>query len=842
MKKNDSDILPLSFVQNYKTSNLVSTEKMKRIKDSLPLSNHPQPINNFSLHKGLIATYSSLSIMICVLIVATVIMYFTRRTANGENNFCTGFNILGTNGNKGKAKNNNINNKESQRDWISSGIEWFRKNTSSKRTPSPEGEKEGNTIVPGKHFTRYGSTSSHCGSPLMSKKGRGSLRRSIVGDVYDLKTKKEESNKDKIAGKKILEKPRNTLRKFTRSFTLVEASPSSHHTNGSIPLGISNDHYASKKRSPILDSSTSSQPITSPPINDTFKTISLHKPKNTEKKETSSGYMKPAINIIGGMLLNIGYGIGGGGSYLHSFFPAYSKDVSENMEKENFMKLEAGDYNPKFKEKYHHPITKSHECQNSDIKKGGTAMLNKTPISTNYYPDDIKKRSLSLTNDHNIYKSGRTIPLKLSPKKKTIYSGVLSQHQLDDYDENNDIDKDVKENELKRHSSLLGAKHFLPKQLYQHIMTIHNPFKGMSDSILVKADKKKHSGSQEEILLNNSTPKKDSLGGNYSQPKSPPSKFSIPGNPLTNSNYQSTLAASHYNQSKFKEDSNRLAELNASGAGEEEEQGGLGTIHFGLSYDFQSQNLIVKILQAKALPAKDITGTSDPYARLFLLPDRKSKMETRVKKKCLNPIWNETFLYEGFPYHKLQNRILNLQVFDYDRFSKDDPIGEIFLPLNEVDLSQFPHYWKKLIPMDKSSKTGEILMTFVYLPGPGKLNIDVIRCKNLKATDMIGSSDPYITLWLLENGKKMVKCKTQTKFNTLNPVFQESFTFSVPTEKIRHVSVLVTAKDYDKFTRNDTIGSFLLSSRSSPMEMKHWKDMLLNPGKPVTQWHFFKKT
>ena len=52
----------------------------------------------------------------------------------------------------------------------------------------------------------------------------------------------------------------------------------------------------------------------------------------------------------------------------------------------------------------------------------------------------------------------------------------------------------------------------------------------------------------------------------------------------------------------------------------------------------------------------------------------------------------------GFPYSKLITRTLYLQVFDYDRFSRDDPIGEVCLPLSDIDLSTTQTMWKTLQP------------------------------------------------------------------------------------------------------------------------------------------------
>lgn len=130
----------------------------------------------------------------------------------------------------------------------------------------------------------------------------------------------------------------------------------------------------------------------------------------------------------------------------------------------------------------------------------------------------------------------------------------------------------------------------------------------------------------------------------------------------------------------------------------------VGQIHFSLEYDFQNTTLILKVLQGKELPAKDLSGTSDPYVRVTLLPDKKHRLETKIKRRTLNPRWNETFYFEGFPIQKLQSRVsvvhimsnlilfirnsvtqvLHLHVFDYDRFSRDDSIGEVFLPLCQV--------------------------------------------------------------------------------------------------------------------------------------------------------------
>ena len=41
----------------------------------------------------------------------------------------------------------------------------------------------------------------------------------------------------------------------------------------------------------------------------------------------------------------------------------------------------------------------------------------------------------------------------------------------------------------------------------------------------------------------------------------------------------------------------------------------------------------------------DLGGTSDPYVKVYLLPDKNKKFETKVHRKTLEPIFNESFKF-----------------------------------------------------------------------------------------------------------------------------------------------------------------------------------------------------
>ena len=74
----------------------------------------------------------------------------------------------------------------------------------------------------------------------------------------------------------------------------------------------------------------------------------------------------------------------------------------------------------------------------------------------------------------------------------------------------------------------------------------------------------------------------------------------------------------------------------------------LGRMQFSVKYDFQEMTLTLRVMRAVELPAKDFSGTSDPYVKIMLLPDKKHKLQTNIKRRNLNPRWNEVFAFEGW--------------------------------------------------------------------------------------------------------------------------------------------------------------------------------------------------
>ncbi|XP_014661570.1 PREDICTED: synaptotagmin-1-like isoform X1 [Priapulus caudatus] len=266
----------------------------------------------------------------------------------------------------------------------------------------------------------------------------------------------------------------------------------------------------------------------------------------------------------------------------------------------------------------------------------------------------------------------------------------------------------------------------------------------------------------------------------------------------------------------------------------------LGRLQFKLDYDFQQNQLAVTVLQAEELPGMDMSGTSDPYVKVYLMPDKKKKFETKVHRKTLNPVFNETFIFK-VPYADLASKTLIFAIYDFDRFSKHDQIGEVRVALNQVDLGQVVEEWRDVtsaeVDAEKENKLGDICFSLRYVPTAGKLTVVILEAKNLKKMDVGGLSDPYIKLGLFLGNKRLKKKKSTIKKNTLNPYYNESFSFEVPFEQIQKVSLIVTVVDYDRIGSSEAIGRVILGCNSTGSALRHWSDMLASPRRPIAQWH-----
>ncbi|XP_074862535.1 E3 ubiquitin-protein ligase NEDD4 isoform X2 [Carettochelys insculpta] len=138
-----------------------------------------------------------------------------------------------------------------------------------------------------------------------------------------------------------------------------------------------------------------------------------------------------------------------------------------------------------------------------------------------------------------------------------------------------------------------------------------------------------------------------------------------------------------------------------------------------------TQIVRVKIIAGIGLARKDILGASDPYVKVTMYDPVNgifTSVQTKTLKKTLNPKWNEEFLFRVNPQ---QQRLL-FEVFDENRLTRDDFLGQVDVPLHQLPTEnpnmERPYTFKDFVLHPRSHKSrvkGHLRLKMTYLPKKG---------------------------------------------------------------------------------------------------------------------------
>ncbi|KAM3963831.1 rabphilin [Aphomia sociella] len=270
---------------------------------------------------------------------------------------------------------------------------------------------------------------------------------------------------------------------------------------------------------------------------------------------------------------------------------------------------------------------------------------------------------------------------------------------------------------------------------------------------------------------------------------------------------------------------------------------GFGTLEIKLAYDNATSSLAVTVLRARGLIGMDMTGLSDPFCRLEVLPREgtySNRLRTKTVHKTKNPEFNETLHFFGITESDLSTKSLEIVLFDDDRYGCDE-MGSATVALRECAKSS-AQLRLALSGAAGTEPTGpRILLALCYSTKRRALVVTLCRAADLPPQDSNGYSDPFVKLHL-DPDPYHKKHKTSIKWRNLNPVWNEEFLFETrPTELSRqNLTLTVWDKDYGK--PNDFLGSLILGFSSKGRRLKHWMDCIKFPDHRHEQWHSLTDT
>ena len=104
-------------------------------------------------------------------------------------------------------------------------------------------------------------------------------------------------------------------------------------------------------------------------------------------------------------------------------------------------------------------------------------------------------------------------------------------------------------------------------------------------------------------------------------------------------------------------------------------------IQFSIYYDIQKRELTVSVLGAYNLPSR-----GDFFMAILMMPSRDKIYHTRVSTGTANPTFNQTFLFPNISTEDLTEQVMVFQIFSRDKFTRDNLVGTVIVPLSTADL------------------------------------------------------------------------------------------------------------------------------------------------------------
>ncbi|XP_058850729.1 rasGAP-activating-like protein 1 [Acipenser ruthenus] len=214
----------------------------------------------------------------------------------------------------------------------------------------------------------------------------------------------------------------------------------------------------------------------------------------------------------------------------------------------------------------------------------------------------------------------------------------------------------------------------------------------------------------------------------------------------------------------------------------------------------KNTSLYFRIVEGRNLPAKDVSGTSDPYC--IVKVDNEVVARTATVWKNLNPFWGEEYtLHLPMGFHSL-----SFYVMDEDTIGHDDVIGKISLNKEAIgSQGKGLDNWMNLTRVDPDEEVqGEIHLGLELLRDPPRtgLRCHVIEARDLAPRDISGSSDPFARI-LFNNRTAETSIIKKTRFPHWDEVLELELEGS---EEAEGRSLTLEVWDWDLVGKNDFLG------------------------------------
>ncbi|XP_039891008.1 synaptotagmin-2 isoform X3 [Simochromis diagramma] len=258
-------------------------------------------------------------------------------------------------------------------------------------------------------------------------------------------------------------------------------------------------------------------------------------------------------------------------------------------------------------------------------------------------------------------------------------------------------------------------------------------------------------------------------------------------------------------------------------AGDKEEQATIqkvdGSLRFSVYYDQMQSRLVVTVLQVEGLLEQSESRTLQPFVKILLMWAGSEAVEvegfkdeegeglspvlwtvlqewrTRIVKGSCNPLFGDQFscvLQE----EKLHHINLRMEVRDFDKFSRNTVLGDVRVPLAQLNIS-YPLELQEDLKIPQKDLVGEVLLSLKFLPTSQRLEVGL-----LKVRTVLSEISPNAEVHL-------ERCKILVSIYETRP----------------------TSKSAKQLIGQLSVG------KEKSSEDEHWTLMMRSVRQPVAKWH-----
>ncbi|XP_047240783.1 synaptotagmin-like protein 1 isoform X2 [Girardinichthys multiradiatus] len=282
-----------------------------------------------------------------------------------------------------------------------------------------------------------------------------------------------------------------------------------------------------------------------------------------------------------------------------------------------------------------------------------------------------------------------------------------------------------------------------------------------------------------------------------------------------------------------------------------------GRIQYSLVYDNHSEELQVRVYRCEDI-ASARKNRSDPYVKTYLLPDKSnhSKKKTSVKKKTLNPVYDQTLRYK-LRIGELRSRTLNLSVWHAESLGRNIFLGEVEVALGLWDWTCTQPLWQDLQPRvylspESISIRGNIMLSIKFvpegfegggLPLTGEVHIWLREAHGLLSKKG-GAIDSFIRSYILPDVGRQSGQKTQVVKHSVSPTYNHTMVYDgFQTSDLREACAELTVCQRNGLKTNilggvhlscgtgQSYGEAVSWMDSTKDEVAVWTSMIENPNR-----------